>query len=121
MEFGIKLGFADIVLFVGVNGNGEAEMSMIDGLLDVLFLSCNTDGKAEVSDGDSSRSSVGSDGLGGASARAACVPGEGDLRSGKCSSELVLACGIGMVGKIGCGRARFGATRCERFRAIQVC
>jgi hypothetical protein len=123
LEFGIKLGFADIVLFVGFNEDGEAEMPggdmVIDGLPDVVFPS-NAVGKAELSDGDSSRSSVGRDGLGGASARAACVPGEDDLRIVECPSELVSACGIGMVGKIGCGRARLGATRCEEFRTTQV-
>jgi hypothetical protein len=41
------------------------------------------------------------------------VPGEDGLKSGECPSGLVSACGIGMVGKIGCGRARLGATRCE--------
>ena len=96
------------MLFVGFDGNWEA---IIDGLLDVVFLSSSTDGKAEVSDGDSSRSSVGSDGLGGTSARVACVPSEDDLRSGECASEVASVCGTGMVGKIGCGRARLGATR----------
>ena len=62
---------------------------IIDGFPDMMPCSSCTEGKAELSAGERSRSSVGSDGLSGSAAGMdAWVSGEDNIRSVACPSEL---------------------------------
>jgi hypothetical protein len=83
LEFCIKLGDGVVVLFVGFDGDGEAGKNggdiIIEGLSDTILLSFDAEGKAELSAGERSRSSVGSDRSDKSAGRSDSVRSEGEL------------------------------------------
>jgi hypothetical protein len=97
----MKLGVAVIVLLVGFDGDEEAGRlggdTTIDGLPDMALI---PEGKAELSAGERSRSSVGSDGLDVAVGSRVSAPTEAALECVRCDSASASAWGIGIVDRI---------------------
>ena len=104
MEFCIKLGDGVVVLFVGFDGDGEAGKNggdiIIEGLSDTILLSFDAEGKAELSAGERSRSSVGSDRSDESAGRSNSVPRGGGLACVGRPSGFNSDCGIGIVERI---------------------
>jgi hypothetical protein len=114
----MKLGAAIVVLLVGFDGDeddarlgGEAKEWWFPV---TISLSSSTDGKAELSAGERSRSPVGRVGLVEPATTSVSAPNEVGCKRVICPSGIS-SCGIGIVDRIDCGRARFGATR---FKAL---
>lgn len=107
LEFETNPGVAIVVLFVGFEGVDVAGRvggaMIIDGTLEIALFSPRTEGSVELSEGESRRSSVGSDILDGVSIMT-CVTGsiKGGRVDMRCSSGVISGLGIGMVDKIGC-------------------
>ena len=113
----MKLGVAVVVLFVGFDGDTVGRDMIIDGLLGTERLSPGAEGKTTLSAGEKSKSSVGKDDIGEAARKRVSASSEGV--SIACPSWAISACGIGILDKIGAGRTRLGATRCEA--SVQKC
>lgn len=96
----------------------EGRVPTIDGVLGTMPPSSRTEGSVELSDGESSKSPVGSDIMDTGTWMTGSV--EGRFAGIKCSSEGVSCFGMGIVDKIGSSWACFGATRCGAFKHTKV-